>query len=104
MAVTELFRALGEPTRLAMVERLSRGGPHTITSLSHGLAISRQGARKHLQILADSKIIMLAHKGRETTVELDGHTLEVGKKFITELESRWEKQLEALRDFVDKKQ
>lgn len=102
MPVAELFRALGEPTRLTMVERLSRGGPHTITSLSQGLKITRQGARKHLQILADSKIIMLESKGRETMIELDNRTLEIGKKFIAELELRWEKHLEALRDYVEK--
>jgi DNA-binding transcriptional ArsR family regulator len=103
MAVVELFRALGEPTRLAMVERLSRGGPQTLTSISEGLNISRQGARKHLQILADSNIISLASKGRETTVQLDNRTLHIGKKFIADLEFKWEKRLEALREYVDGK-
>jgi DNA-binding transcriptional ArsR family regulator len=103
MPVVELFRALGEPTRLVMVERLSNGKPHTISSLSEGLTISRQGARKHLQILADAKIITLATKGRNTAVELDRHTLDICKKFIDTLGVRWEKRLEALRDVVDKK-
>lgn len=104
MAVVEVFRALGEPTRLAMVERLSRGGSQTITSLSQGLKISRQGARKHLQILADSKVITMEQEGRNTIVQLDHHTLDTGKKFIAKLELEWDKRLEALRDFVDKKQ
>lgn len=103
MPVAELFRALGEPTRLEMVERLSNGESHTISSLSEGLKISRQGARKHLQVLADSKIIILATKGRNTTVKLDRRTLDRGKNFIIKLELRWEKRLEALRDIVDKK-
>ncbi|MDB5170310.1 MAG: HTH-type transcriptional regulator [Candidatus Saccharibacteria bacterium] len=101
MAVTELFRALGDPTRLEMVRRLSSGAPHTITSVSSGLQISRQGARKHLQILADAEVIMLEPRGRDTGVRLDRDTLEQGKAFIAELELRWDTRLEALRSFVD---
>jgi DNA-binding transcriptional ArsR family regulator len=103
MPVAEVFKALGEPTRLKMVERLSHKGPHTITSLCEDLTITRQGARKHLQILADSHIITLSQDGRKTNVELDPHTLEKGKKFIIDLERQWEKRLEALRDFVENK-
>ena len=101
MALADLFHALGEPTRLEMVVRLSRGGSYTITSLSQGLNITRQGARKHLQVLADSKIIILEPKGRDTSVSLDMAALDLGKKFIADLELRWQKRLEALRDFVE---
>jgi DNA-binding transcriptional ArsR family regulator len=101
MAVAELFRALGDPTRLEMVRRISSGSPHTITTISSGLDITRQGARKHLQILADANVITLVPKGRDTTVSLERDTLEQGKAFIAELELRWDERLEALRQFVD---
>lgn len=102
MGAVEIFRALGDTTRIQMVERLSRRGPHTISSLSEGLRISRQGARKHIQILSDSKIITLTANGRDTTIELDQGALDVGRKFIATLEQCWEKRLSALRDLVDK--
>jgi DNA-binding transcriptional ArsR family regulator len=101
MAVAELFRALGDPTRLEMVQRLSSGAPQTISSVSGGLEISRQGARKHLQILADANVITLKPKGRDTSISLERDTLEQGKAFIAELELRWDQRLEALRSFVD---
>jgi DNA-binding transcriptional ArsR family regulator len=104
MAVAELFRALGDPTRLEIVQRLSSGAPYTITTVSSGLKISRQGARKHIQILADAKIIYLEPRGRDTVVCLDREGLEQGKAFIAELEHRWDKRLEALRRFVDDEQ
>jgi DNA-binding transcriptional ArsR family regulator len=87
-----------------MVQRLSSGAPHTISTVSSGLEITRQGARKHLQILADAKVITLEPKGRDTTVRLDRDTLEQGKAFIAELELRWDMRLEALRRFVDDEQ
>jgi DNA-binding transcriptional ArsR family regulator len=99
--VVELFRALGDPTRLEMVQRLSDGSSQTIGSVSNGLEISRQGARKHLQILADANIVTLHPKGRDTIVTIDLNTLDQAKKFISELEMRWDQRLEALRDFVE---
>ena len=101
MLVVELFHALGDPSRLEMVQRLSSGEPHTINSVSKGLDITRQGARKHLQILADAKLIVLESKGRNTNVRLDRERLDQGKAFIVELERRWDLRLEVLHRFVN---
>jgi len=101
MAVAQLFRALGDPVRLEMVQRLSSGGTYTITSVTSGLNITRQGARKHLQILADAHVILLEPQGRDTAVQLDRNGLHKGTTFITELERTWDNRLEALRKFVD---
>jgi DNA-binding transcriptional ArsR family regulator len=101
MAEALLFKALGDPTRLEMVQRLSSGTLYTLSTISSGLPISRQGARKHLQILADARLISFKPQGRETVVSLELEELEKGKAFIVELEKRWDKRLEALRQFVD---
>jgi DNA-binding transcriptional ArsR family regulator len=100
MAVAELFRALGDPTRLEMVRRLSSGN-HTLSTVSSGLQISRQGARKHLQILAEAKVISLEPRGRDTAVHLERDMLETGRAFIADLEVQWDQRLQALRRFVD---
>jgi DNA-binding transcriptional ArsR family regulator len=104
MIVSDLFRALGDPTRLEMIHRLSSGAPYTITTISSGLKISRQGARKHLQILVDANVITLEPKGRDTSVYLNKDSLELGRKFILKLEEKWDQRLEALRRFVDDEQ
>ena len=101
MAVIEVFRALGDPSRLEMIRRLASGDPYTINAISNGLEITRQGARKHLQILADADLITLESKGRDTSVRLNLEVLDEGKAFIAELEKRWDQRLEALRQFVD---
>lgn len=101
MQTVEFFRALGDATRLEMVERLSSGDTYTLTSVSSGLKISRQGARKHLQILVDAKIIRLKSKGRDVSVTLDRGALEKGKAFIAELERKWDKRLEKLKGVVE---
>ena len=101
MTVVETFKALGDPVRLEMVERLATGSSYTVGSLSSGLGITRQGARKHLQVLTEANLIILEPKGRETEVRLLRDSLDTARAFITELEQRWDKRLEALRNFVE---
>jgi DNA-binding transcriptional ArsR family regulator len=100
-AVAETFRALGDPVRLKMVQRLTRGRPRTINAISRGLGISRQGARKHLQVLADARLVALRPKGRDVLVHLAPRTLEKAKAFIAQLERRWDDRLDALRRFIE---
>ena len=101
MVEAEIFHALGDVTRLEIVTRLSKGEPHTISSVSSDLEISRQGARKHLQVLVDAQLIMLKPRGRDTDVVLQRKTLDKGKAFIAKLEKQWDTRLIALRDFVE---
>ncbi|MDR3692180.1 MAG: metalloregulator ArsR/SmtB family transcription factor [Fimbriimonas sp.] len=101
MAAAEIFRALGDPIRLEMVQRLTRGSRCTITAVSEGLGITRQGARKHLQVLADARIVVLQPEGRDVLVSLEPESLDQAKLFITELERRWDARLDALLRFVE---
>ena len=96
-----VFNALGDPARIEMVRRLAGGQPSPISSVSNGLGITRQGARKHLQVLVDAKMVSLEPKGRDVLVSLTPETLDTAKAFIAEIERRWDMRLEALRRFVE---
>ena len=100
-ALAEVFKALGDPIRLEIVQRLSRGETVTIGDVSGGLGVTRQGARKHLQVLVEANLVMLEPKGRDVYVRLETHTLDEAKAFIAEIEKRWDTRLEALRQFVE---
>lgn len=100
-AAVELFRALGDPIRLEIVQRLSREDRWTINSLSDGFDLTRQGVRRHIQVLADANLIRLEPKGREVFVELDTQGITEAKAFIAEIERQWDRRLEALRRFVE---
>ena len=101
MEVTQLFHALGDPIRLEMVRRLASGQAHTLSSVSQNLKITRQGARKHLQILADAHIIALKQQGRTTEVRLLRDTLDQGRAFIASLEKAWDQRLQMLKSAVE---
>ena len=101
MAVAQILKALGDPVRLEMVQRLSYGSDHTIGSLSKGLGLTRQGARKKIQVLVSAKIINLEPKGRETKVLLDTSSLKTARAFIAKLESQWDQRLQALKTLTE---
>lgn len=97
MTAARVFHALGDPVRLEMVKRLVRDQPCTISQVSLGLGISRQGARKHLQVLVNADLVTLQSVGREVHVQLAPHTLASAKDFIEQIEQRWDQRLGALR-------
>jgi DNA-binding transcriptional ArsR family regulator len=101
MAVAEIFRALGDPVRLELVQRLSNGAPCTIKEVTSELNITRQGARKHLQVLADAKLITLEPKGRDVLVQLEPEVLDEARIFIANIERKWDQRLEALRNYLE---
>ncbi len=101
--VTEanIYKALGDPIRLEMVSRLALESPQTIGELSKDLGVSRQGARKQIQVLVAAELLKLRPQGRETQVLLDTTQLAMARKFITRLERQWDQRLGALKQFVE---
>lgn len=102
MIEANIYKALGDPVRLEIITRLAgHAAPHTIGKLSKNLGISRQGARKQIQVLVSAKLIRLQPQGRETQVLLDSTQLKKAREFITRLELQWEHRLNALKHFVE---
>jgi DNA-binding IclR family transcriptional regulator len=85
-----------------MVRRLADGSAHTIHQLSQDFGITRQGARKQIQVLVSANVVYLKPAGRETLVALDPAALEIAHAFITRMEHLWDKRLLALKQFVEK--
>lgn len=101
MALAEVFKALGDPVRLEIVERLTVKSPCPISSVTQGLGVSRQGARKHLQVLVDAEIIQLFPRGRDRMVHLEPAKMDAAQEFLARIERTWESRLEALKAFVE---
>ena len=101
MIEAEIYKALGDPIRLEIVKRLSARFTCNIGEISTNLGISRQGARKQLQVLVNANVVHLAQRGRQTVVTLDTKTLEIARAYISQLERQWDARLEALKQFVE---
>jgi DNA-binding transcriptional ArsR family regulator len=96
-----LFAALGDETRLALVDRLGDGGPQSITRLTTGSAVTRQAITKHLHILADAGLVHGARRGRERIWALDTNRLDEARRYLDQIAQEWDEALDRLKAFVE---
>jgi len=96
-----VFAALGDPTRLRLVARLSVDGPLSITRLSEGAGVTRQAITKHLEALADAGLVQHNWRGRERIWELEPRRLEMARRWLDRISDQWDASIGRLRAFVD---
>ena len=65
-APDNIFKALADPTRRAIFERLTRDGEQTVHALTLRAGISQPAVSKHLVILKRARLVRHRHEGRET--------------------------------------
>ncbi|MEO3876224.1 SRPBCC domain-containing protein [Nonomuraea sp. B12E4] len=78
----DVFRALGDPSRRLLLDRLNERNGQTLRELCAGLGMARQSVTKHLAILEAANLITTARQGREKL-----HFLNVVP--INEIAERW---------------
>ena len=96
-----VFAALGDPTRLALVERLSTENGLSIARLSAGAAVSRQAITKHLQVLAGAGLVHGSKHGREHVWELDPERLALAQQSLEQISRQWDEALGRLKRYVE---
>ena len=71
-----IFRALGDPTRLALLARLASAPGHlSVTELSSCCGVHLSGVSRHLKMLHDAELIAAERQGREVRYRLDCRAL-----------------------------
>ena len=97
----EVFAALGDQTRLALVSRLSNGKRHSISQLTEGSKLTRQAITKHLRVLEGVGIVHGVRAGRESLFEFDPEPLEDAREYLDIVSSQWDDALTRLKSFVE---
>ena len=87
-----VFRALGDPTRRALVERLGRGAA-TASQLAAPLPISLAAVIQHLQILEESGVVRSQKAGRVRTCSLKPEGLRLAGKWLADRTGLGERRL-----------
>jgi DNA-binding transcriptional ArsR family regulator len=62
----EVFKALADPTRRAIFERLARDGEQTVRALTDRAGVSQPAVSKHLRVLKQARLVNDRRDGRET--------------------------------------
>jgi DNA-binding transcriptional ArsR family regulator len=98
-----LFAALGDPTRLALLQQLSNRGPASITTLAERFsAMTRQGVTKHLHVLADAGVIGGSRQGRERVWALNPTRLAEGRRHLEIVARGWDDALSRLKAHIER--
>jgi len=98
--VDRVFHALGDPTRRAIVERLSNNGPASVSSLAAPLLITLAAVVQHLQVLEESGLVRTEKLGRVRTCRIETAGLSVVEQWIRDRRSLWEKRFDLLGDVL----
>jgi DNA-binding transcriptional ArsR family regulator len=101
MAVAQIYQALGDPTRLEIVQRLGDRGPLPTLELVEGLGMSRQAATKHLQVLENAGLVKSHVEGRQVVRELRLEVLDQAGDWLAQRARLWDRKLDALKRLVE---
>jgi len=99
----QVFAALADPSRRAVLAALASGGPATGTDLAARLPITRQAIAKHLAVLAVAGLVT-AEPGerRRVRYRLNSAPIQVAQQFLAALARDWDSRLDALKDHLDR--
>jgi DNA-binding transcriptional ArsR family regulator len=98
----QVFLALADPTRRAILAALASGGPATATDLADRLPITRQAIAKHLALLADVGLVS-AEPGERRRIRYRLHSapMQVAQQFLAALARDWDGPLAALKQRLE---
>src|SRR5215471_16755023 len=98
----QVFAALADPTRRAILAALAAAGPATATDLAGRLPVTRQAVAKHLALLAEAGLVR-AEPGerRRVRYRLRSAPMQVAQQFLAALARDWDGPLHALKDHLD---
>jgi DNA-binding transcriptional ArsR family regulator len=96
-----IFAALGDETRLGILQSLSRGGPASISVLADNFQTTRQGVTKHLQVLATAGLIEGERRGREHVWAMNPSRLAEAQQHLEILARGWDDALSRLKAHVE---
>jgi DNA-binding transcriptional ArsR family regulator len=97
-----IFAALGDPTRLALISKLSAGSRFSISTLTEDTSLTRQAITKHLRVLEQAGLVHSLRQGRESLFELKPEPLDEARHALDRISKQWDNALARLKSFVEK--
>jgi DNA-binding transcriptional ArsR family regulator len=99
MSLDLMFQALADPTRRAMLERLSRG-PVSVSDLARPFDMSLPAVVQHLAVLEGAGVVRSEKVGRVRTCRIEPTALSQAEQWINERRTEWERRLDRLADYL----
>jgi len=97
------FRALADPTRRAILERLSRGAA-TVTELAEPFDISQPAISRHLKVLEEAELVSVRRDGQRRPRHIEPAPLAEVNAWLERYRDIWEASFRRLEDLLDELQ
>jgi DNA-binding transcriptional ArsR family regulator len=97
--LTHVFQALADPTRRAVLERLTRG-PAAVSELAQPFRMALPSFTQHLGVLEDCGLVRSRKRGRVRTYALAPRPLKAAEHWLSARRAQWERRLDSLNDFL----
>ncbi len=94
-----VFYALADPTRRAVLERLSRG-PAAVSELAHPFAMALPSFTQHLNVLEECGLVSSAKAGRVRTYRIAPQPLAHAERWMVDQRSLWQSRLDQLDSYL----
>lgn len=99
-ALDQVFRALGDPTRRAVLRRLSRGTA-AVSELAEPFAMALPSFLQHLDVLERSGLVRSQKTGRVRTYRIAPEPLRAAEAWMSEQRAFWERRLDQLDRYLE---
>jgi DNA-binding transcriptional ArsR family regulator len=103
-ALDRTFAALSDPTRRAIVARLSAGESLSVSDLAKPFPVSLPAVMKHLDVLSDAGLVERTKTGRVVACEFKAAPMEEAMDWLNRYLRFWNQQLDRLAAFVEEDQ
>jgi DNA-binding transcriptional ArsR family regulator len=96
-----LWTALGDPTRIRLLDLLLERGEATASTLAGALPITRQAVSKHLAVLERDGFVTAHRSGREVRYAVRGDRLDQASAALERIAARWDTRLKAIKRMAE---
>jgi DNA-binding transcriptional ArsR family regulator len=100
---TDVFNAIAEPRRRAIIETLAGRGALAVGALVATLGLPQPAVSKHLGVLRQVGIVSVARQGRERVYQLEADSLRPISDWIQTFERFWDHQLDRIKERAERK-
>ncbi len=97
-----LFKALADPTRRAIFERLTRHGEQTVHALTAHAGVSQPMVSKHLSALKRARLVRHRRNGRETHYQARPEALAPLVDWMSHYGAFWQSKLDRLENVLER--
>ncbi|GAA2827721.1 ArsR/SmtB family transcription factor [Crossiella cryophila] len=99
--VDEVIVALADPLRRQLLERLSRLGSASATTLAEHLPVTRQAVVKHLVVLDRAGLVSGGRQGREVRYAVRPEALLATAEWMRRVAADWDSRLSAIKRLAE---